>query len=165
MLDLKLIDPHKMTGDEVESLWSDIRDQEDFFDDAHRGRPDLFVTELFKPGNMYLRIGDCGLLAIKDIIQGHNAEIHFVFWEKPPIMELYHASREMMKDLFHGRLKLKRLTVYIPTSNKQVQHFASMLGFSPEGCLRKYLLRGGQSEDLLFYGLLREEFDSTGEVQ
>ena len=165
MLNLQLVDPQAITKEEVEDLWCKLKGQDYYFDDVMKSRPDLFVASLFKVGNLYFKLGDYGILIVKEISPGHNAEVHFALWGKPPIVELYHTAHTLLGEMLYGSLQLQRITALISSRNEKAYRLATMPGFSLEGRLRKYILHNGQPEDLLLLGLLREEYNSNQEVK
>ncbi len=164
MLELTLIDPHTMTGDEVEELWRKVSSQKYAFDDFFKGRPDSFVMQLFHADTLTLQLGDCGIVSLREIIPYGNANIHFIFWKKVAIREALKLVRPLLYGLLNNDpYHLKRITACIPAEVAETtEHAAQVLGFKLEGRMRKATMYENKYYDFLIYGLLREEFVLEG---
>jgi len=68
------------------------------------------------------------------------------------------AVRRFLDFLFE-RLHLNKVELHIVAANEASKSFALKLGATPEGCLRQSVLRHGQLEDLLVFGILKEEWE------
>ncbi|KKL69461.1 hypothetical protein LCGC14_2114720 [marine sediment metagenome] len=164
MLELTLIDPQAMSGDEVEDLWKKVKSQPYAFDDSTKDRPDAFVMQLFRSDTLTLKLGNYGMVSLREMVPYGNANIHFIFWDRAPIKE----SLELIKLLLYGLLNndpyhLRRLTACIPAEiAKPTEHAAQVLGFKLEGRMRKAAIYNSKYYDFLIYGLLREDFVLEG---
>jgi len=70
------------------------------------------------------------------------------------------AAGRLILDYGFNRLNLNRIFLRVMAYNDRgVQSYAK-LGFQPEGRLRQHVWRDGAYHDLLFMGLLREEFNA-----
>lgn len=61
-------------------------------------------------------------------------------------------------DFLFERLKLNKAEIRIIAGNEASRQFAHSLGAKLEGCLRHSVLRHGSFEDLLVFGILKEEW-------
>jgi len=56
-------------------------------------------------------------------------------------------------------LNLKRVSLTVFEYNERAVHSYEKCGFRPEGRLRQWMQRAGQRYDLIFMGILREEWE------
>ena len=57
-------------------------------------------------------------------------------------------------------LNLKRVSLTVFEYNERAVHSYEKCGFQPEGRLRQWMQRAGQRYDLIFMGILREEWEA-----
>ncbi|MDX2004440.1 MAG: GNAT family protein [Meiothermus sp.] len=69
----------------------------------------------------------------------------------------YAAGLKMLEHAF-GTLGLGRITAEVASSNLKMLGLLDKLGFTREGVLRSHETRNGVKEDLVLFGMLREEF-------
>lgn len=67
------------------------------------------------------------------------------------------AARQALRWMFEA-LQLNRVTLRIPMNNTRSIKLAEMLGFQREGVERQSCCRGGSYEDIVVYGLLKQDF-------
>ena len=85
----------------------------------------------------------------------HTAAVH-LFSESPWAFRKVEEFRKLLlelMELFH----LYKLNVFIPGPAGVVQKLYALLGFKEEGILRKSAMVDQELEDLVIYGVLREE--------
>lgn len=90
--------------------------------------------------------------------QGHSAEIGYwtgvPFWGQGYMTEALRAViRFAFCDLGLGRVYAAHFADN-PASGRVIQK----AGMQPEGCLRQHVVRWGEAHDLVYYGLLRDEY-------
>jgi ribosomal-protein-alanine N-acetyltransferase len=93
------------------------------------------------------------------IDRGHeSAELGYwigrPFWNNGYATE---AAREVLGCGF-GELRLKRIQAHHFTRNPASGRVLEKIGMQHEGCLRRHVKKGGAFEDIVLYGLLREEY-------
>jgi hypothetical protein len=144
--------------EDAEQLWEKVKTQDYIFDDATRGRGDLFAVNLLSPNNEHFLWGEHGYITAMNIRQGVDAQLCFVLWDKLELHEIVDMAKELCRALF-ARHKLNRLTIYAPTFNRGAARLATLLGFRWEGEVRQGWLSHEKFHNLTFYGLLRSEFE------
>jgi RimJ/RimL family protein N-acetyltransferase len=60
-----------------------------------------------------------------------------------------------------GQLNLRRISLNVFGYNQRAVKSYLKCGFKEEGRLRQWMLRGGERHDLIFMGILREEWDAA----
>jgi RimJ/RimL family protein N-acetyltransferase len=61
------------------------------------------------------------------------------------------------------QLNLKRISLTVFEYNQRAYHSYLKLGFREEGRLRQWMQRGGERYDMIYMGILREEWESAKE--
>lgn len=153
-MQLQMIDPQAMTGEEVEELWSKVKDVEEAFDDRVRNRPDIFVGSFFA-GTHYMRLDRYGVASASNVLVGGDANVHFTIWDQSCPFDAIRACKEALVEAFN-RFELVRATTIIPEHNVRAIRACKLLGFDEEGKLRKANLFHGQWYDSIILGILRE---------
>ena len=155
---LKRIVPDKWDVQRLQWLYRCMMTRDYAFDDvAAAVGPDAFLSQLFAANCEWYEIGDVGLICVSAIVPNCNAIVHYVEWGEIEPRELIELQYQLFDDLF-TRLKLNRITAYIPAFNKQAIRMATLTGFKFEGDMRKIYLKNGIYHNLQIYGLLKEEF-------
>lgn len=62
---------------------------------------------------------------------------------------------------FFDELRYQKVTVLVYSFNEASLKMHKRLGFQPEGCLRRVVYTHGQYFDELYFGMTREEFETT----
>jgi RimJ/RimL family protein N-acetyltransferase len=70
------------------------------------------------------------------------------------------AIRMVLKYYFE-ELRYQKVTVYVHSDNPASIGLHEKLGFKKEGIIRRMVLNAGQFYDMLWYGMLKEEFKDT----
>lgn len=164
MRGLTLIDSNVFSKDKVNELWKHLLTQNYWFDDTTEGDSGAFLSMLLAPNNRCYIMGDMqGLILVQGIQPKVGASIHFAHWGDIPITTLKVYALELISTLFK-EFELPRITVTLPSINKEAKRVAVLLGFKSEGVLRKAYLRNGQYHDILIFGLLKEEFEEIRRI-
>jgi RimJ/RimL family protein N-acetyltransferase len=146
----------KLTGDEVESLWKKLCQDEMSFDDRTKNRVDYFLASLFN-GTQYLKLGTIGLAALVNPVPGADVNVHVTFWDKSQPQVALTLIREALEYVFK-EFALMRCTTCVGEYNQDALRLTKLLGFKEEGKMRKGSLFNGQFYDTVLLGLLREDF-------
>ena len=102
-----------------------------------------------------------GTVVISGLVQGEQAELDFIpvgkHFRKLHKKELVAAMAPLLGELF-GRLKVRRITSYVPESRSRAYRALCSLGFGEEGKMREGChLRNRDPEGLFILGLLPED--------
>jgi RimJ/RimL family protein N-acetyltransferase len=107
-------------------------------------------------------IGTCSLYNFD--LGNRRAEIGYIlgraYWGKGYATEALTALIEYVFQTF----SLHRIEADVDPRNAASIRLLERLGFQREGYLRERWLVGGETQDALFYGLLRREWESRGEA-
>lgn len=149
-------------GSEIKEIWEKLQTEDYAFDDFTRGKPDVFMANLFRPDTEHFRLEQAGYVLLEGIRFGVNAVVHHAIWDKQyPIQKINAAGVEILDYAFR-EYDLPRITTIIPSFNRYGRRFATLLGFRYEGEMRDYYMYHGKRYGLQFFGILRNEFYSKG---
>jgi hypothetical protein len=153
---LKRIDPNTFE-DKIEWLWSKVKEQTYAFDDSVKGDARAFLEALLHPASAHW-FNESGMVSLVNIQMKLNADVHFLCWDPDySKRRMLEDAKQIFKEAF-DEFKLVRITATVPHFNQMAAKMALRLGMKWEGAMRSCFLHNGQYYDLLFYGLLREEF-------
>ena len=156
---IKLLDPSKMSGEEMNDLWRKISTQDYAFDDFTRGSAQAFVLNLVEAASFHFLVNGAAYVVAKNVYPDSDTSIHFISWDKNfPIGSVVEAGRQVLEWLFREQ-RVHRITGYIAKFNTSATRFASAMGFKYEGTLRKSLKTHGVFHDVDIYGMLSREFE------
>jgi hypothetical protein len=154
---LRRIDPMTWSPERVQWLWQQTLKEDYACDDIGAGNPELFISNLFLGNTRHYEFGDDAYIALLNIIPRINADIHFAMWGDVSIPTIVDCHTILAEEMF-GELEVNRLTAYIPSFNKKMLRFATILGYRYEGEIRQIFLKNGTYHNLYVYGLLKSEF-------
>lgn len=155
---LTLIEVENYPKERVEQLWEKVRAQEYAFDDTLKDNPNLFISHLIMPNNLFFEIGELGGLAcVTGIMPKVACTLHFLTWERYSISQLRAAGKSLIENLFTS-YELSRISSFIPEMNTPAMRLAVSLGFVWEGSMRDAFLHNGLYQNLHIYGLVKEDF-------
>jgi len=156
---LKLIEPNVYPKERVQALWDHLKNEEYAFDDTTRGDSLGFITQILLPSNLHFELGDMeGLVVVNSLQPRVNGILHFAVWGDLSVTKLNSAAKSLADWLF-STYSLNRLTACIPQSNDKAKRMAVLLGMKYEGTIREAFLSNGVYQNVLFFGVLRSEFD------
>lgn len=155
-LDLETITPQR-----ANDLWRML--QHGGMDDFNAQNPEIFAARLAAPDTVCFE-HPRGLAMLSGIHPRLNADIHFWSWGGLSDAEIVRFGREVMKYAF-DTYQLERITAAPPAFNKMAARIAVRLGFKYEGTFRHSFLFHGKYMDVFIYGIVRSEFEKTGDVQ
>lgn len=157
-IDVKTWDPLR-----IEWLWKQCLKEDYAIDDLGAATPELFISNLFQPNVEYYEYGDDALITLLNIVNGINADIHCTIWGDVSISTIVDCHNTIAEHLFneHG---VNRLTAYIPTFNKKMVRFCTILGYKYEGEIRQIFLKNRVYHNLYIYGLLQKEYTRRKEA-
>lgn len=143
-----------LTRDKIEVLWNKV--VELGLTDVYKGSYDIFCKQLFDPTTVILEVVPMqAIYYMTGVTPNGNADVTLVVFERKLLgqRELYlQMIQRMMLDF-----NLCRVTAMIPDWNTIAQNLARRIGFTLEGVLRKWGRSNGAPNDVLIFGLLREE--------
>jgi RimJ/RimL family protein N-acetyltransferase len=116
---------------------------------------ELAVHNLRAAQDSCVLLGDGGVVLYFPVQPGLMAQGHIHIWDPQ-----WYGRVEILKKLNRWAMKkwdLLRLTVQPPKRNKLANKLAQDLGFTQEGVLRSAVRYNEGVDDLVVYGLLREE--------
>jgi RimJ/RimL family protein N-acetyltransferase len=122
-----------------------------------RARSDaLFVIEVIE-GKSTKPIGNCGLGQINP--KDHNAQLGIAIGEKDYWGKSYGTeAARLLIDYGFQQLNLHRISSAAFAFNERSIKLHKKLGFQEEGRLRQAMFKNGQYNDLMVFGLLKEEW-------
>lgn len=152
----------ELTNEKIKWLWQRFMEFPQAWDDYMAGNFQAFCQVLGNRNSVFLEIfadregkQPVGLLSASNIIPHHMAEVHCVFWDRS-----FQGRDEVAKDLlktFFREFDLKRVSAFVPETNRPACKFAKRIGMRHEGTLRRAALYQSQYIDMIAFGLLREE--------
>lgn len=145
-------------------LWEQVVKEDYACDDIGAATPELFISNLFLGNSRHYEYGDDAYIALLNIIQRVNADIHFAVWGDVSIPTIVECHNVLAEEMF-GELEVNRLTAYVPAFNKKMVRFCTLLGYKYEGEVREIFLKNGTYHNLLVYGLLRRDYERRKKVQ
>lgn len=152
--DLSSLEIMGLTHAKVEALWDIVlkHNLADNFKDSY----DVFCKSLFDPRTVILEFPPMrAVYYMTNITPQGNADVHAIVLDRKLLgqRELYlKMIQKMMMDF-----NLVRVTAMIPDWNTIAQNGAVKLGFKLEGVLRNWGRTNNKPNDVLLFGLLREE--------
>jgi hypothetical protein len=154
---LRRIDTKIWPPERLQWLWEQVLKEDYATDDIGAATPELFISNLYMANSLHYEFGDDAYIALLNVVARINADIHFAVWGDVSIPTIIDCHNYIADDLFE-RLELNRLTAYIPSFNKKMVRFATVLGYRYEGEVREIFLKNGVYHNLYVYGLLRKEY-------
>ncbi len=101
-----------------------------------------------------------GVIGLMGIVEGHKAELGYwigkAFWGKGYASEAGGAVRD---DAF-VRFRLERLFAQILARNPASGRVLEKIGMQQEGLLRGHVQKWGLAEDVIYFGLMRAEWEA-----
>lgn len=164
----------KVTRADAQSIYEHVRDREisryTFIPHPYRLQDALrfirFAQLQMKKGQEYhlgieLKstggiIGMIGLMRVD--CRNRNAEVGYWLGNKYWGRGLAGEALNLMLHFAFREMKLVRVYAHVMHPNHASVRMLEKAGFTLEGCLRKHLLRDGRRLDLLYYGLLKQEY-------
>lgn len=126
-------------------------------DDLGAATPELFISNLFQGNTEHYEYGDDAYIAILNIMYKINADMHFAVWGDVPLRDVVACHNELADYMFKT-YEVNRLTAYMPSFNKKMLRFATILGYKYEGEIREIFLKNGTYHNLFVYGLLKKDY-------
>ncbi len=143
-----------LTQAKIEALWKIVLEHN--LSDNFKGSYDIFVKSLFDTRTVILEFPPMrAIYYMTGITPKGNADVHAIVLDRKLFgqRELYlQMISKMMVDF-----DLCRVTAMIPDWNSIAQNVAVKLGFKLEGVLRNWGRTNNKKNDVLLFGLLREE--------
>ena len=144
----------------MQRLWEHIQTQDYAFDDFSRGSIETFALSLLDKGSLHFEVDDRGYIVVRNLLYSDNPNIHFCVWDRSMQMREIIACGQEIIDFLFRRLKVARVSAWIPTYNRQATRFATLLGFRYEGEQRNAILFHEKHYNVQMYGLLRSEWEN-----
>lgn len=123
-----------------------------------------FISQNRKEGkNYHFAIVDkndeyLGTISLKNISEDNNAEYAIVLRSKAHGQGIAkEASKELLKIGFE-QMKLEKIYLNVLATNPRAIRFYEKMGFKKEGIARKHKKHNQQYVDLLWFGMLKEEY-------
>ena len=148
--------PLVLTREKIASLWEKFKQFPVMFDDLTKGDYNLYINALMSPNSLFYEIGDeVGIAAATNINLRVDAVVHLIMFDRR-LRGREEVILEILDDVF-TRGRLARVTAAFPANRTTTRKLVERLGFAHEGTLRNGMLIDGLYEDVIIYGLLREE--------
>jgi len=148
--------PLVLTREKLVSIWEQMQQFPQVFDDYSRGNFDDFASKFLVASNVFIDIGPgLGLAAGFAVRPGLDAILHLVMFDRR-----LRGREPIFKEImgyFFDRLKLRRMTAMLADDCQTAIKLVERLGFKKEGTLRNALLRDGAYLNVHLFGLLKEE--------
>lgn len=153
------VEPMVVSPDKIRLIWQRLQKHKTLFSDLTRGNVGLFVREIMDSNTLWFEVRNRGVLVgliwFEELGQVIDCVVHIVFFDRQP-NEKVAVCRELMKWMFNN-FPLQRITVTPPAIYYGTIRLLGVLGFTKEGCKRRAVLLGGKWNDVLIYGITREE--------
>ncbi len=127
-------------------------------------RVEAFISNSFTEQNKHFACTDesdeyLGTVSLKNIdYDSRNAEYAISFRKTSHgTGATYFATDEILKIAFYG-LKLEKVYLNVIDKNLRAISFYEKLGFTLEGCFKKHIMINNSLENLLWYGILKEDY-------
>lgn len=156
---------YSLSPDRIRDLWIEASKHKYLFSDYTEGKLEPFVLLLANPRSVWLEIvkdgseKPIGVAYITDILSGFDAVAHFAFWDS------IGSGREplalFIAEWVMDRYSLHRLSAQIPPYQRGTIRFAKRLGFVDEGEKREAVIRDGEWQPLLLFGLTKNELEES----
>lgn len=141
-----------LSPERVKEIWFQVKDSPSLWGELEGHSLARFVHAL-ETSDFVFDFG-FGLGRITDLVRGHKARIHGIFWSKEYLKNTEKLSCFLSEIMQY--LELGRLECIIPAKNKALNRLISRgLGMTFEGCLRSYYKRETNFEDANIYSLIR----------
>lgn len=156
------IAPLVLTEEKALRNWKLLNRHASLFSDLTRGDFDNYMRALLSPHVMWfevMRTGETiGLIWLTDLEQVSDANVHVAMFDRQPSSKV-ELMRQLLWWLF-ATLPINRLTVVTIRNYWLTIRLAEKLGFKFEGCKRQAVLIKGIWQDMLHYGILRQEVEA-----
>lgn len=126
-------------------------------------KPDinLFANWLTRdPTTWFVDVGGLGFVFFVGIDGGGDALFYFLFWDQKLNKERRGVLMHLLSEAFE-RFDLRRITAKVPASVMPQRDCLRKCGFMQEGIIRQAFLVDGKPEDLVVFGMLRDEHVPT----
>lgn len=154
---LRRIEATAWKPERLQWLWEQTLKEDYASDDIGTATPEIFISNLFMGNTRHYEYGDDAYIAILNIIPRTNADMHFAVWGEVPLRDVVACHTTLAEEMFN-ELEVNRLTAYIPSFNKKMVRFATVLGYKYEGEIRQIFLKNGVYHNMFVYGLLKSEW-------
>lgn len=155
---LRVIDRETIDEQRLKWLWDHANTQDYAFDDFSRGKVEWFLFQLADHNVEYLEIGDSGLFIIQNPMQGGDAGIHFIVWDRNFSLHSNKAPAYELLDYLFYKVGVHRVSGRIPVYNRLAPRFALAMGMKFEGELQEAVLWHGKYHNVQMYGLLERQY-------
>ena len=145
----------------VGKLFYKLREQPFFFDDRYRDDPYRFANLIVAKTTVVLELGDFqGIYYASSIEEDFQACATVAVWDKEfmgkhGVLLAQQACLSTMRA--HG---LHKLYGFIQEKNDIAVSYAKRIGFQVEGTIRDHVWYNGAWENLIYFGVLRDEMES-----
>lgn len=142
----------------LEELWEKVSKYDSLFDEGEKVK-EKFFARVLSPSTVLLQLKDkMAIMYLYDIVPGHVAEIHAVFFDK-----ILSRRQPVLMDCLTWafvNFNLVRIEASIPEFARTLcRILEKKLHFTKEGRLRLRSKCGGRFCDLFIFSLLREEHE------
>lgn len=153
------VEPMTLNPDKIKMIWDRLQKHKTLFSDITRGNVGVFVRSLADHQTIWFEVRNRGVLVgliwFEGMGQIVDCVVHIVFFDRKPTSKL-EVCRKLMRWMFDN-YPLQRITVTPPVIYYGTIRLLNTLGFTREGCKRRAVLLGGKWNDVLIYGITREE--------
>lgn len=153
------VEPMVLTPDKIKLIWQRLQRHKTLFSDLTRGDVGVFVRSLTDQGSLWFEVREhgviVGLVWFENMSQVTECTAHLVFLDRKPASKIG-VCKQIIKWMFDN-YPLQRITVTPPVIYHGTVRLLKTLGFTREGCKRRAVLLGGKWNDVLIYGITREE--------
>jgi len=143
-----------LTKEKIEMIWAKVLELG--LSDNWKGSYKAFCTQIIDSKTVILELPPMrAVYYISGVTPGGNADITIVVFDRSAL-----GLRELYVRILHkvmGDFNLQRVTAMIPDWNTIAQNLARKIGFTLEGILRQWGRSNGTPNDVLIFGLLKEE--------
>ena len=99
-----------------------------------------------------------GTISLKNVSEDDNAEYAIVLRSKAHGLGIAKKASNELLEIGFDQLKLEKIYLNVLATNPRAIRFYEKMGFKKEGIARKHKKHNQQYVDLLWFGMLKEEY-------
>lgn len=159
----KRVEPASLDFDKCMEIWTKIGKDVDLLDDETIKNPGPFFSSIVAGQTLMYELGDgAGLFWVFGINAPKGAWCNIIIWNPVALRRKVGPWKDAAGDALAwvmDGLKINKLRAYVAPTNTRSRKLIQRFGFKEEGVLRGEVSRRGRLEDVVAYGILREEIE------